>query len=100
MTGVGEGELPGPDPNPGTPSTGRSIGPAPVEATAPDGERAATRRVASTAMDSDGIGETIRAAPERAMRSALLALSHRRVLGRMATATPLTRPFVERFVAG
>ncbi len=34
------------------------------------------------------------------MRSALLALSRRRVLGRMATATPLTRPMVERFVAG
>jgi len=51
-------------------------------------------------MESDGIGGAVRGAPERAMRSALLALSHRRVLGRMATATPLTRPFVERFVAG
>jgi proline dehydrogenase len=51
-------------------------------------------------MDTDGIGGAIRGAPERAMRSALLALSQRRVLGRVATATPLTRPFVERFVAG
>jgi proline dehydrogenase len=51
-------------------------------------------------MDSDGLGSTVRGAPERALRTALLALSRRRVLGRMATATPLTRPFVERFVAG
>jgi proline dehydrogenase len=51
-------------------------------------------------MESDGLGSAVRGAPERAMRTALLALSRRRVLGRMATATPLTRPFVERFVAG
>jgi proline dehydrogenase len=35
---------------------------------------------------------------ERAMRSVLLALSHRRSLGRLATRTPLTRPLVRRFV--
>jgi proline dehydrogenase len=51
-------------------------------------------------MDSGGIGEAVRALPERAMRSGLLALSRRRVLGRVATATSLTRPFVDRFVAG
>ncbi len=37
---------------------------------------------------------------ERAMRSALLTLSHRRVLGRLATRIPVTRPMVRRFVAG
>jgi proline dehydrogenase len=51
-------------------------------------------------MGSRGIGGTVRAVPERALRSGLLALSRRRVLGRVATATSLTRPFVERFVAG
>ena len=34
------------------------------------------------------------------MRSLLLALSHRRVLGRLATRLPFTRPMVSRFVAG
>jgi proline dehydrogenase len=51
-------------------------------------------------MESRGIGDAVRAAPERALRSTLLALSRRRVLGRVATATPLTRPLVDRFVAG
>ena len=51
-------------------------------------------------MGSGGIGDAVRAAPERALRSSLLALSRRRVLGRVATATPLSRPFVHRFVAG
>jgi proline dehydrogenase len=37
---------------------------------------------------------------ERAMRSTLLALSHRRSLGRLATRVPITRPMVRRFVAG
>jgi len=37
---------------------------------------------------------------EGAMRSLLLALSHRRVLGRLATRLPFTRPMVSRFVAG
>jgi proline dehydrogenase len=37
---------------------------------------------------------------ERAMRSSLLALSHRRWLGRLATRVPITRPMVRRFVAG
>jgi proline dehydrogenase len=37
---------------------------------------------------------------ERAMRSALLTLSHRRSLGRLATRIPITRPMVRRFVAG
>jgi len=37
---------------------------------------------------------------ERAMRSALLTLSHRRSLGRLATRVPITRPMVRRFVAG
>ena len=37
---------------------------------------------------------------ERAMRSTLLTLSHRRSLGRLATRIPVTRPMVRRFVAG
>jgi proline dehydrogenase len=37
---------------------------------------------------------------ERAMRSTLLTLSHRRSLGRLATRVPVTRPMVRRFVAG
>lgn len=37
---------------------------------------------------------------ERAMRSALLTLSHRKSLGRLATRIPITRPMVRRFVAG
>jgi proline dehydrogenase len=35
---------------------------------------------------------------ERAMRSTLLTLSHRRSLGRLATKTPVTRPMVRRFI--
>ena len=37
---------------------------------------------------------------ERAMRSVLLTLSHRKSLGRLATRLPITRPMVRRFVAG
>ncbi len=37
---------------------------------------------------------------EGAMRSTLLALSHRKSLGRLATRVPVTRPMVRRFVAG
>jgi len=37
---------------------------------------------------------------ERAMRSVLLTLSHRRFIGRLATRLPFTRPMVARFVAG
>src|SRR4051812_14417322 len=50
--------------------------------------------------ESRSVKGAIRDAPERAMRTALLALSRRRALGRFATATRLTRPLVERFVAG
>jgi proline dehydrogenase len=35
---------------------------------------------------------------ERAMRSTLLMLSHRKALGRLATRTPITRPMVRRFI--
>ncbi len=42
----------------------------------------------------------IRELPERAMRSALLSLSRRPGLGRLATRLSLTRSMVERFVAG
>ncbi len=42
----------------------------------------------------------VRDLPERAMRSVLLSLSHRRALGRLATRLPVTRPMVARFVAG
>ena len=37
---------------------------------------------------------------ERAMRSTLLALSHRKSLGRLATRVPVTRPMVRRFISG
>ena len=37
---------------------------------------------------------------ERAMRSALLTLSHRKSLGRLATRVPITRPMVRRFICG
>jgi proline dehydrogenase len=37
---------------------------------------------------------------ERAMRTTLLSLSHRRSLGSLATKIPVTRPMVRRFVAG
>ena len=39
-------------------------------------------------------------AAERAMRSTLLMLSHRRWLGRLATRVPITRPMVRRFISG
>jgi proline dehydrogenase len=42
----------------------------------------------------------VRAVPERAMRTALLWLSRRRSLGRLATRLPVTRSMVARFVAG
>jgi proline dehydrogenase len=37
---------------------------------------------------------------ERAMRTTLLALSHRKSLGRLATRVPITRPMVRRFICG
>jgi proline dehydrogenase len=37
---------------------------------------------------------------ERAMRSTLLTLSHRKSLGRLATQVPITRPMVRRFICG
>jgi proline dehydrogenase len=37
---------------------------------------------------------------ERAMRSTLLTLSHRKALGRLATRVPVTRPMVRRFISG
>ena len=43
---------------------------------------------------------TLRAAPERALRSGLLWLSRRRSIGRLATRLPVTRSMVARFVAG
>ena len=39
-------------------------------------------------------------AAERAMRSTLLMLAHRRSIGRLATSVPVTRPMVRRFVSG
>jgi proline dehydrogenase len=42
----------------------------------------------------------LRELPERTMRSVLLALSHQRRLGDLATRTALTRSMVARFVAG
>jgi proline dehydrogenase len=42
----------------------------------------------------------LRELPERTLRSGLLALSHRRRLGDLATRTALTRAMVARFVAG
>jgi proline dehydrogenase len=39
-------------------------------------------------------------AAERAMRSTLLTLSHRKSLGDLATRVPVTRPMVRRFIVG
>ena len=39
-------------------------------------------------------------AAERAMRSTLLTLSHRKSLGDLATRVPVTRPMVRRFISG
>ncbi len=38
--------------------------------------------------------------PERALRASFTWLSQRRLLGRLATGIPITRPMVDRFVAG
>ncbi len=38
--------------------------------------------------------------PERVLRTTFIALSQRRVLGRLATRLPITRPMVRRFIAG
>ena len=46
------------------------------------------------------IRRALGAAFERAMRSVLLMLSHRRFIGRLATRLPFTRPMVARFIAG
>src|SRR5271157_4241224 len=46
------------------------------------------------------LAENVRLAPQRTMRSLLIALSHRRSLARLAVRTPVTRPVVARFVAG
>jgi proline dehydrogenase len=48
----------------------------------------------------DSRSARLREVPERILRALLLWLSRRRVLGRLATRTRLTRPFVARFVAG
>jgi proline dehydrogenase len=42
----------------------------------------------------------MRELPEKTMRSALLSLSRRRSLGRLATRAPVTRTMVHRFVSG
>ncbi len=49
---------------------------------------------------SIGLAERLRSLPERGLRAGLLALSHRRSVGRLATRVPLTRAMVARFVAG
>jgi proline dehydrogenase len=46
--------------------------------------------------DQSAVGD----AAERAMRSTLLMLSHRRSLGRLATRVPVTRSMVRRFISG
>jgi proline dehydrogenase len=46
------------------------------------------------------VATTVRELPARSLRAALLALSRRRGLGRLATRLPVTRPMVGRFVAG
>jgi proline dehydrogenase len=47
-----------------------------------------------------GFADTVRLLPHRAMRTMFISLSHRRSLSRVAVRSPLTRPMVERFVAG
>ncbi|HEY8869298.1 MAG TPA: proline dehydrogenase family protein [Candidatus Limnocylindrales bacterium] len=46
------------------------------------------------------LATTFRSLPERAMRTALLSLSRRRSIGRLASRLPVTRGLVDRFVAG
>jgi proline dehydrogenase len=46
------------------------------------------------------LATTFRSLPERGMRTALLSLSRRRSIGRLATRLPVTRGLVDRFVAG
>jgi proline dehydrogenase len=45
-------------------------------------------------------GFSLRPLAERLLRTLLLWMSRRRFVGRLATATPITRPLVARFVAG
>ena len=47
-----------------------------------------------------GFAENVRLLPHRTMRSALISLSKRRSLARVAVRSPLTRSVVARFVAG
>jgi proline dehydrogenase len=47
-----------------------------------------------------GLAENVRLLPHRTMRSALISLSKRRSLARVAVRSPLTRSVVARFVAG
>ena len=47
-----------------------------------------------------GLAENVRLLPHRTMRSALISLSKRRSLARLAVRSPLTRSVVTRFVAG
>jgi proline dehydrogenase len=56
--------------------------------------------VAQPAAVADRQDESQASVPEQMLRTTLLAMSRRRSLGRLATATPLTRPMVGRFVAG
>ncbi len=46
------------------------------------------------------VNSAVSGAAERAMRSTLLTLSHRKSLGRLATRVPITRPMVRRFICG
>jgi proline dehydrogenase len=47
-----------------------------------------------------GLAENVRLLPHRTMRSALISLSKRRSLAKVAVRSPLTRSVVARFVAG
>jgi proline dehydrogenase len=46
------------------------------------------------------VNSTLSEVAERAMRSTLLTLSHRKSLGDLATRVPVTRPMVRRFICG
>ena len=58
--------------------------------------------IASGGVSEPGLSRAarLREIPERLLRAVLLWLSRRRVLGRIATRTRITRPLVARFVAG
>jgi proline dehydrogenase len=82
-----------------TPSRSRAAARGPDPARRRSGLAPVTR-AASRYHRAVPVPNALRATTERAMRTALLWLSRRRSLGRLATRLPITRGMVARFVAG